>query len=437
MVQGALSTSKGLYQSALGQQELPASVTKTPFGNVITSGGFYTGSKIATPVVSNSASGTGSFTVGKGSYATNYTGTGGLNSGVSSILASGAQGQAAASPATTASTAGWKSDALEALTASLNDKQAAVESAKNAVNQSESRITNAQTDYNAARQAAAKITNYADSVSSTIDKLNPYIDLIRGNGTAFSGLADALLAGDSSVGGVAGKYLASVDDAADALATLNPETYAARAKADVQAQYDNAQGQMQREMARRGVSLGSGAAATLQSQLKRALATAAASAATRGYQQGIQDRADAAVKKAGLYQGVLGAAEEAKKSSTEDFATAAGIVEKQAGLFSTSAELMQQQSHAFVEIGGAEVDLGELDLKNESLVQGAISAATDAQQAMADFYLNAEKLSEAEREAFASKKTTEVSRDKDGNYTRTTSTTSVTPGASFDLSFYS
>lgn len=67
---------------------------------------------------------------------------------------------------------------------------------------------------------------------------------------------------------------------------VNPETYAARAMADTQAQTESANAQMMRDIARRGGSLTSGAAATLRQQLARSLAAATAAAAIKGRKEG-------------------------------------------------------------------------------------------------------------------------------------------------------
>ena len=126
---------------------------------------------------------------------------------------------------------------------------------------------------------AAGMQPYSDSLSSLADHL-------FGHGHDMVERANSEL--DQATG------LRNLDPASSANAAywrqifdaVNPETYAARSMADTQAQMENANAQTMREIARRGGSLTSGAAATLRQNLARALATATAAAASKGRKEG-------------------------------------------------------------------------------------------------------------------------------------------------------
>jgi hypothetical protein len=126
---------------------------------------------------------------------------------------------------------------------------------------------------------AAGLQPYSDSLSSLADHL-------FGHGHDMVERANSEL--DQATG------LRNLDPASSANAAywrrifdaVNPETYAARSMADTRAQMESANAQTMRDIARRGGSLTSGAAATLRQNLARALATATAAAASRGRKEG-------------------------------------------------------------------------------------------------------------------------------------------------------
>jgi hypothetical protein len=108
--------------------------------------------------------------------------------------------------------------------------------------------------------------------------------------------------------------------------------------------------------------------------------------ATAARRQGLQDQIAALTQRAGLFKDVIGAAQSVGQQGTTDLATAAGIVQKQGDMFATAGSMAAQQSNAFANIGGVEINLGQLDLQSEGVVQDAISNVTAMQQAMAKFY---------------------------------------------------
>ena len=137
----------------------------------------------------------------------------------------------------------------------------------------------------------------AGQVSGAASSLAPYSD-------ALAALADHIFAHGHDMVGRAntvldnGQGFINLDPSSSALAAewlrqyaaVSPDAYAARAGADVQNASDIARAQNERALARRGVSLSSGAAATLQKQRATALAAAKAAAMTRGREAGRKEQ---------------------------------------------------------------------------------------------------------------------------------------------------
>lgn len=151
---------------------------------------------------------------------------------------------------------------------------------------------------------AKKMADTADQVVSTAgeartiyEKLGPIADLLglrskdlwsEGGGLSdradiLFGVGDSLLNMDGSAGGLAGEYMRIYK-------LLSPDRYVAQAASDVQGAFQNAQGQAERQLARKGVSAGSGASLALQKQVAASLATALASAKTKARQTGINEQ---------------------------------------------------------------------------------------------------------------------------------------------------
>ncbi len=339
---GVPTQSKRLYRDALGgYHEVPQTTTLNGLGQqVMNSGIQYTLPK-------SYATSTPRITVG--------TSGGGAASGATDYLYNPKQG------------------ALAKYKDALSSAQDGVASAQAAADAAKARITNsAETDLNAARIAAGNIGLAAASLA-------PYEKEIAGSGRNLLSLYDQLMSGDVSRGGMGADFLNSVTDASNALLKINPDEYVSAAASDAQAGVQNSYGQSERELSRRGVGVGSGAYAALQSQKERALATLLASAKTAARRQGLSDQADALTKRAGLFQSVIQQAQSAAKQGTDDLASASSIVMKQGDMFG-------QQASAFANIGNVEVSFGNLELSSEKLVQDAIGNVTQMQTDMAKFY---------------------------------------------------
>lgn len=336
----------------LGVSELPQTVKSTMFGNVISSGNVYRG--------------TGQTTTAKAS-----TPTTGI---VNSVSFGGGTGQAAFGNA--------KLNARDAYQSAIGTLMGGVDSARAAASASQEHIGHAQSDLNMARGLTDRLGAYAGSVS--------------GEGDALSAFARSLMGGDASVGGLAGSYLGTLDKLGSVVDSITPDRYVAQAASDTQSAYDNALGQQQRALSRQGVDAGSGAAAALRQQYSRQLATALAAAKTKARGMGLEDQLKGLATLAGAQQEVANTAMSASGQATQSYAQAAGIV--------------KDQGQAYANIGGVEVNLGELELSNDKAVQDALESAAAAQQAMAKFY----------QDTMPQKKT-QTQYNADGTATRTTS----------------
>ena len=353
----------GLYSGPLGQSQLPQQVTSTPFGTVVLSGGIYNG---AGQQYSYKSTG------GNTGIATRP----GASSSVSFTSGGGGSGTPAAPKPTAASL----------YQEAIDTAKSGVDSVKAAAGRVAGRITNATADLDEARRAAGSITGAITNVTKMADALSPYAQQIGGQGSALMSLYNQLITGDTSRGGMGTDYLNSIRGAADALLKINPDDYVASAVSDAQGQTQNSYEQGARELARRGVNVNSGAYAALQGQRDRALAVLRSSVATAARRQGLQDQIAALTQRAGLFKDVIGTAQSVGQQGTTDLTTAAGIVQKQGDMFATAGSMAAQQSNAFANIGGVEINLGQLDLQSEGVVQDAINNVAAMQQAMAQFY---------------------------------------------------
>lgn len=330
----------GLYNSkGVGASQLPQQVAQTPFGKVVTSGGIYKGSQEANYTPTGGGWGTASWGNSSSSLSNILGGIGGVSSGQSLQPSAGSQA------------IGAYKDAIATL-------QGGVDSANAAVNLANKHIISADNDLNAARLTASSLSPLAES--------------LRGAGGSMLSLYDQLIRGDEAAGGIAGDYLGAIRLAGDAALNITPDRYVASAASDVQNSFNNAQGQAERELSRRGVGAGSGASMALRQQLMQSLATALAAAKTKARQTGIDAQLNALTQRAGLFKDVMSTAQSLAQSGSENIANSANIIENQGQMYTN--------------IGGVEVNLGQLEVNNNKLVQDAIGNVAAAQQALAKFY---------------------------------------------------
>ena len=155
--------------------------------------------------------------------------------------------------------------------------------------------------YGDAGDAARGMDPYIRGVGEAATAMLPYADTLGGYGDKMweSGTKvteQALATLGTGLGFINMDASASplVAQALETFGQIDPNRYVASAAQDVQKSMDNAQGQMQRNLARQGVNPSSGAEqAQLQKLFQQGLAVAKAAAMERARERGINDKANA------------------------------------------------------------------------------------------------------------------------------------------------
>ncbi len=157
-----------------------------------------------------------------------------------------------------------------------------------------------RSDTNAMRGQAQLVNTQGNAVNMTADELaalattlTPYANKLGGYGDELAALATSLTEQSNDAFGQAGA-LVNMDPNATGLAgefirhygTLSPERYVSRAGSDAQASAENAMAQNERALARRGVSVGSGAGLGARQQYARMLAELTSTAKTKAWDEG-------------------------------------------------------------------------------------------------------------------------------------------------------
>jgi len=155
--------------------------------------------------------------------------------------------------------------------------------------------------YDDAEDAARGMDPYIRGVGDAATAMLPYADKLGGygdqmweSGTKVTEQALATLGTGMGFINMDAGASPLVAEALSIYGQIDPNRYVASAAQDVQKAADNAQGQMNRNLARQGVNPSSGAAqAQLQKLFQNSLAVAKAAAMTRARERGINDKATA------------------------------------------------------------------------------------------------------------------------------------------------
>lgn len=242
----------------------------------------------------------------------------------------------------------------------------------------------------------------ADALAALVPKLDPYAQKLGGYGDDLAALGKSLSEQAKDVFGQGGA-LVNLDPTKGGLSAefikqygyLSPDRYVSRATSDVQSSFENAEQQMGRQNARRGVFAGSGAGMALRQQLDRALAVARAAAKTNARQQGIDEQTkmlstmtDAANTLYNMGKDTQSAALQATGAAGDMQKGAAGVVQAQGGLLGDAGKLRATAGQLFGSAadifgGAAKIEGGAAELELSALknLQTAYSSA-------ADYYLN-------------------------------------------------
>lgn len=296
------------------------------------------------------------------------------------------------------------------LSGAVNRADAGVSSAQSGVNavlsggsdirQTQDKISG-QADKVNAQGAAINAT--ADEVKAQYAKLNPIYQTLLGygndlwnEGASLSteakdifGQGKALVSMDSSAGGLAGEFIKYWQ-------SLSPDRYVSQAASDTQGSYSNALGQSERELARRGVSVTSGAYGALQRQFATSLATALAAAKTKARQTGLDQQAaqlDKMVSAANTLYNMGNATEsnalQAKGLATSAQGKAGDIVAAQGQGYTQAGNLQATAGQMFSAAGNLYNAVGGLQTSYLTLLNNAYGQLASAQNAAAQTALGA------------------------------------------------
>ena len=267
-----------------------------------------------------------------------------------------------------------------------------------------------RSDTNSMRGQAQLVNTQAGSVNMTADELAalattlaPYADKLGGYGDELSALAtslteqandkfgqaDALVNMGPNASGLAGEYLKHY-------ASLSPERYVSRAGSDAQASAENALAQNQRALARRGVSVGSGAGLGMRQQYARMLAELTSSAKTKAWDEGnkaqgafLGTMTNAAktfydMGSQGTQQAIaaMGQAGDMQKGAAQVIQAQGGLLQDAGSLRATAGTLYANAASIFGSAAGIENDYLNLVESSYKTLSGAW---TDA----AKYYLDA------------------------------------------------
>jgi hypothetical protein len=378
-----------MYNTPFGKSEIPGTTRVNAMGQkVYTSGGVYDskGNPISLTPINNTTL-PGWYTTTTTPSASQNTYSIPVSATVPSVTPSaggGVGGVGSVGGAVGGSGAPYYQQAIDTL-------KGGIDSANAAISNSQKHIASADSDLATARRSAAGITDAITRVNNTAENLSPYADILRNLGVKTSGIGSSILAGDTSGGGLAAQFLNAIGMAGDAALQINPDRYVSMAAGDVQSSFDNAKGQFQRALSRQGIDAASGAGSSaLQKQFTQSLATALAAMKTRARQAGLTDQVNALTQRAGLFKDALTTGAALEQQGAENVAKAAGIVQAQGDMFAAAGSLGATQANAFANIGGVEVNLGQLELSNNKLVQDALNNVAEAQQAMGKYYADLE-----------------------------------------------
>lgn len=121
-----------------------------------------------------------------------------------------------------------------------------------------------------------------------------------------SGMIGRLVTSSGRLADAGRSFLPAISALSKSGAAVPIDTYVGQAAADTQSSFENAKGQMERNLSRMGVNPNSGRFAALQQNWARALAAATTGAKTRARQQGSEINFDRTARVAGFGAQMLG-----------------------------------------------------------------------------------------------------------------------------------
>ena len=257
-------------------------------------------------------------------------------------------------------------------------------------------------DIDAVRGQAGKVNDAAAALLPYADKLGGMGDALWGEGAGLYekamdifGQGGALVRMDPSAGGLAGEFINYWN-------SLSPDRFVSQAASDTQGSFQNAMGQSERDLARRGVSPSSGAYGALKKQGTIAMATALAYAKQKTRQMGYDlqssqlDKMVAAAEKLyGMGNQTVQEALAAQNAGVGAQKDAAGVVEgagqlygTAGNLFGTAGQLGASQASALAGAGGLYGQAANIENQYLNTVNAAYGNLSQANSNVASFYSN-------------------------------------------------
>lgn len=251
---------------------------------------------------------------------------------------------------------------------------------------------------------AGAVNAEADALKALIPQLDPYKDrltnygddlaalaaVIQGRADDVFGQAGALTSLDPNAGGLAGEYMAYYN-------LLSPERYVSRYASDAQMAIDNTRAQNERNLARRGVNIGSGANAGLANNLQRIKEAAVLAAAkSLGYDKGVTERGNwikemTSAAKTFYDMGTeqQGQALTAKGMAGDMAKGAAGIVTAQGGMLKDVGAMRAQVGELYANAASIFGNAASVETNYLRLTNNAYKMLADAYNSAAQYYLGA------------------------------------------------
>lgn len=255
----------------------------------------------------------------------------------------------------------------------------------------------------------AAVRGQAGKVNDAADALLPYADRLSGLGdqifTQGSGLYDKamdvfgqggeIVRMDPSAGGLASQFINYWN-------SLSPDRYVSQAASDTQASYQNAMGQAERDLARRGVSPSSGAYGALKRQGVMAMVTALASAKQKARQMGYDLQSSQLDKMVAAAERLYGMGNQTANEALAAQNAGAGLQKDAAGvvqgagqlygtagnLFGTAGQLGASQASALTSAGGLYGQAASIENQYLSTLNSAYGNLSQANTAAASFFSN-------------------------------------------------
>ena len=249
---------------------------------------------------------------------------------------------------------------------------------------------------NAVNQTAQEVKDTYAKLGPIADFLSQYgIDLnnewakLSGQADSLYGQGNALLNMDANAGGLVGEFLKMFN-------FLSPDRYVAQGASDTQASFQNALGQAERNLSRRGISATSGAFGALQNQFAKQMAVATAAIKTKMRQYGIDQQKEWLGNMANVANTLLGTANQteanalnAKNAAVSAHGQAANAISAQGQGLAQAGSLQQSAGQLFASAAGIFGDAGQLQTSYLSLVNQAYGNLSKAQFNKSDAYRQA------------------------------------------------